>query len=320
MNEIDIRRLDMTLLLVFQELMRHRKLTAVAQRLGLTQSTISHSLRRLREAFDDELFLRHAGGVEPTARAQELEPVIRDILELARRALDRNEAFEPSHASGVVRIAMPDHHCALMVRPLIDLFARDAPGLQTSIRPLVRQQALDALAANEVDLAIGHFLKCQEGLSARLLLEDDHVVVARRDHPVIRRKLDLKSFARVDHLLVTLGGGLEGIVDRALARQDLKRRLVAGVPYFMPALAIVSRTDVIATIPRRHAEAFAADFALRIFEPPLELPSYRVAVAWHARNAKSGLIQWVVEALADIAGPRGQRGPDQASGRSSNRI
>jgi DNA-binding transcriptional LysR family regulator len=304
MNEIDIRRLDMTLLLVFAELMRHRKLTAVAERLGLTQSTISHSLRRLRGIFDDELFLRHAGGVEPTARAQELEPVVRDILELARKALDRSEAFEPARASGVVRIAMPDHHCALLTRPLIDLFAREAPGLQISVRPLVRQQALDALAGNEIDLALGHFLKCQEGLSARLLFEDDHVVIARRDHPVVKRKLDLKTFVRVDHMLVTLGGGLEGIVDRALSRQGLTRRLAAGVPYFMPALAIVSRTDVIATIPRRHAEAFAADFGLRIFAPPLELPSYRVAVVWHARNAKSGLIQWVVEALAAMTGPQ----------------
>jgi DNA-binding transcriptional LysR family regulator len=302
MNEIDIRRLDMTLLLVFQELMRHRKLTVVAERLGLTQSTISHSLRRLRDVFDDVLFLRHASGVEPTARALELEPVVRDIVELARKALTRDEAFAPAHASGVVRIAMPDHHCALMTRPLIELFSREAPGLQTSIRPLVRQQALDALAGNEIDLAIGHFLKCQEGMSARLLFEGDHVVIARRDHPVIKRKLDIKSFLRVDHVLVTLGGDLEGIVDRALARQGLTRRLVAGVPYFMPALAIVSRTDVIATIPRRHAEAFAGDFGLRIFEPPLALPSYRVAVVWHARNAKSGLIQWVVETLAATTG------------------
>ena len=301
MDKIDIRRLDMTLLLVFGELMRHRKLTVVAERLGLTQSTISHSLRRLRDVFDDELFLRHASGVEPTARAQELEPVIRDIVELARKVLDRNEAFEPARASGVVRIAMPDHHCALMMGPLTDRFARQAPGLQISVRPLVRQQALDALAANEIDLAIGHFLKCQAGLSARLLFEDDHVVIARKHHPVIKRNIDLKSYLRVDHILVTLGGSLEGIVDRALARKGLTRRLSAGIPYFMPALAMVSRTDVIATIPRRHAEAFATDFALRIFEPPLALPSYRVAVAWHARNAKSGLIQWVVEALAAMA-------------------
>jgi DNA-binding transcriptional LysR family regulator len=298
MDSIDIRRLDMMLLLVFQELMRHRKLTVVADRLGLTQSTISHSLRRLRDVFGDELFLRRAAGVEPTSRANELEPVIRDILELARKALDRSEPFAPASAAGVVRIAMPDLHGALLTPGLIELFKRDAPGLQVSIRPLIRQQALDALAANEIDLALGHFLKCQEGMTARMLFEDDYVVVARRDHPTIRGKAELDAFVAADHVLVTLGGDLAGIVDRALARKGLKRRIVAGLPYFMPVLAIVSRTDVIATMPRRHAAAFARDFGLQTLEPPVALRPDRVEVVWHARNARSGLIQWVVDSLA----------------------
>jgi DNA-binding transcriptional LysR family regulator len=297
MDPVDIRRIDMTLLLVFQELMRHRKLTVVAERLGLTQSTISHSLRRLRDLFGDELFLRRAAGVEPTSRANELEPVIRDIIELARKALDRNEPFAPGRASGVVRIAMPDLHAALLTPQLIALFKRDAPGLQLSVRPLIRQQALDALAANDIDLALGHFLKCQEGLSARILFEDDYVVVARHDHPTIRGAAELDAYVNSDHVLVTLGGDLAGIVDRALARKGLKRRIVAGLPYFMPVLAIVSRTDVIATMPRRHAAAYAADFGLQTLEPPVALRRDRVDVVWHARNAKSGLIQWAVDAL-----------------------
>ncbi|MBV9968684.1 MAG: LysR family transcriptional regulator, partial [Xanthobacteraceae bacterium] len=186
MDPVDIRRIDMTLLLVFQELMRHRKLTVVAERLGLTQSTISHSLRRLRDLFGDELFLRRATGVEPTSRANELEPLIGNMIELARKALDRNEPFAPGRAAGVVRIAMPDLHAALLTPALIALFNREAPGLQLSIRPLIRQQALDALAANDIDLALGHFLRCQEGMTGRMLFEDDYVVVARRDHPSIR--------------------------------------------------------------------------------------------------------------------------------------
>jgi DNA-binding transcriptional LysR family regulator len=297
MDTIDIRRLDMTLLLVFQELMRHRKLTVVADRLGLTQSTISHSLRRLRDVFGDELFLRRASGVEPTSRANELEPVIRDILELARKALARNDPFRPASAVGVVRLAMPDLHGALLTPELIALFKREAPGLQVSIRPLIRQQALDALAANEIDLALGYFLKCQEGMNAKMLFEDGYVVVARRDHPAIRGAVDIDAFVGADHVLVTLGGDLMGVVDHALARQGLKRRIVAGLPHFMPVLAIVSRTDAIATMPRRHAMAFAADFRLQTLPPPLALRPNRVDVVWHERNARSGLIQWVVESL-----------------------
>jgi DNA-binding transcriptional LysR family regulator len=300
MGTVDIRRLDMTLLLVFGELMRERKLTRVAEKLGLTQSTISHSLRRLRDAFGDDLFLRRANGVEPTSRAHELEPTIREIIELARKALDRTVEFTPGTASGVVRISMPDHHCALMTGPLLDIFRRQAPGLKMSIRPQVRRQALDALAANETDLALGYLWRVQEGMRARLLFEDTHVVVARMDHPVIHGTIDLDGFLAADHVLVSLGGDLEGIADRALARRGLKRRLAGAIPYFLPALATVARTDLIATLPRRHAEAFATSFRLQVLAPPIELNPYRVSAVWHERNATNQLIAWVVEQLVGI--------------------
>jgi DNA-binding transcriptional LysR family regulator len=300
MDAIDIRRLDMTLLLVFGELMRERKLTKVAEKLGLTQSTISHSLRRLRNAFGDELFLRRANGVEPTSRAHELEPLIRQVIELTRKALDRTTEFVPGTASGVVRISMADHHCALLTGPLLEKLRCQAPDLRISIRPQVRRQALDALAANDIDLALGFLWRVQEAMRARLLFEDTHVVIARKDHPRIRGIIDLDGFLAADHILVSLGGDLEGIVDRALARRGLRRRLTSAMPYFLPALATVSRTDLIATVPRRHARAFAEDFRLQVLDPPIELNPYRVSAVWHERNASSPLIAWVVEQLVHV--------------------
>jgi DNA-binding transcriptional LysR family regulator len=142
-----------------------------------------------------------------------------------------------------------------------------------------------------------------------MLFEDDYVVVARRDHPTVRGAVSVEAYVNMDHVLVTLSGDLVGIVDRALTRKGLKRRIVAGLPYFMPVLAIVSRTDVIATMPRRHAEAYAADFGLQTVEPPVALRRDRVDVVWHSRNAKSGLIQWVVDGLVamTLAPARGQK-------------
>jgi DNA-binding transcriptional LysR family regulator len=300
MDAVDIRRLDMTLLLVFGELMRERKLTKVAEKLGLTQSTISHSLRRLRDAFGDELFLRRANGVEPTSRAHELEPLIRQVIELTRKALDRTTAFTPGTASGVLRISMPDHHCALMTGPLLKIFRLQAPGLKMSVTPQVRRQALDALAGNEIDLALGFLWRVQEGMHARLLFEDTHAVIARIDHPTIRGAIDLDGFLAADHMLVSLGGDLEGIADRALERRGLKRRLAGAVPYFLPALATVARSDLIATVPRRHAMAFAEDFRLQILDPPIKLNPHRVSAVWHERNATSPLIAWVVEQLVAV--------------------
>jgi DNA-binding transcriptional LysR family regulator len=313
MSAVDIRRLDLTLLLVFAELMRHRKLTTVAERLGLTQSSISHSLRRLREAFGDELFLRRANGVDPTSRAQELEPIIREVIELTRKALDRTRRFDPPTASGIVRISMPDHHCAVLSPPLLDAFLRKTPNLQISVRALVRRAALEALAANEIDVALGHLWRLPEGMRAQILFEDGHRVVARKGHPLLRRPLDLERYLAAEHVLVSLDGDLRGVVDRALAQKKLKRKLAAAVPYFLPALAIAARTDLIATVPRRYAEAFAADFQLRLMPPPIAIPSHRVSAVWHERNDKSGLIKWVVEELVALTRPFAEAKRDASS-------
>jgi DNA-binding transcriptional LysR family regulator len=318
MNTIDIRKLDMTLLLVFQEVMRHRKLTAVAERLGLTQSSISHSLRRLRDVFGDELFLRRSNGVEPTARARELEPVVRGVIETLRGAIRIDEPFAPESVRGVVRISMVDHYCALVGAPLLRAIRQSAPNLQLSIRPLVRRAALGALAANDIDLALGLFWKLPKGLRGQKLFEETHRVVARKGHPLIRQKLDLKTFLAAEHLLVSFGGDLEGVVDQALAKLGKQRKLVAAMPFFLPAIATVAKTDLITTVPSRHALAFAETFRLNVYAPPIQIPRYMTGIVWHERNDGNALIRWTIGQLADVLASRecGGDGTRRASRRS----
>jgi DNA-binding transcriptional LysR family regulator len=304
MDNIDIRRIDVTLLLVFQELMRTRKMTATAERMKLTQSSISHALKRLREIFADDLFVRLPHGLQPTARAEELQATVDTILESLRSAVSGIDEFDPSRTRATIRISMPDHHCALIGAPLLDDLRKSSPGLQVLIRPLVRRAALDALLGNDIDLALGYFWRVPEGLESRVLFVDGHRVISRKDHPVIKgRKLSLDAYLKPAHVLVSLGGSLEGIVDRALARRNAKRRVVAGIPYFLPAIVAVATTDLISTIPARHAAAFAERFALNVHEPPVELPQYRAVLVWHRRHARSQLIQWFtarLEAVFDL--------------------
>ena len=299
-DQANIRKLDMTLLLVFQELMRHRKLTVVAQRLGFTQSAISHSLRRLREIFEDELFTRRPAGVEPTARALEIEPQIRALLELASDML-QGRSFSPSEASGVVRIAAPDYHSTLLAAPLIERVQKAAPGLQLSFRPLVRQAALQALEASDIDLALGYFWNIGDRFLSRVLYEDDYAVVARNNHWGIGKRLTFEEYLSAQQIVVSLDGSVTGIVDRVLAREGHSRKLVAAVPFFTTALATVSRSDLIATVPRRLADAFAPSFGLRVLEPPITIRPYRVSIVWHERNDKSALHRWVIAEIAECA-------------------
>jgi DNA-binding transcriptional LysR family regulator len=300
----------MTLLLVFQELMQHRKLTVVAQRLGFTQSAISHSVRRLREIFGDDLFTRRPTGVEPTARALEIEPQIRALLELAGEML-RGRSFSPAEASGVVRIAAPDYHSTLLAAPLIEKVRKAAPGLQLSFRPLVRQTALQALEASDIDLALGFFWNIGDRFLSCVLYEDDYAVVVRGGHAGIGKKLTFADYVNAHHIVVSLDGSVSGIVDRVLARDGHSRKLVAAVPFFTTALATVARSDLIATVPRRLAEAFAPPFGLRVLEPPISIRPYRVSIVWHERNDKSALHSWIIAEVEECAlgkDPRGRRG------------
>lgn len=301
MTDIDftaLRRFDMTMLLVFREIMRTRKLTLVAKRLGLTQSAISHTLSRLRDGFDDPLFLRKPHGLEPTARALDLEPAVSTILELAQAQLLSQVQFDPQTATRHLRIAAPDHHSAILGAPLSKLLELQAPSLRFSFNAAVRQDAIAMLEANTTDMVVGYFNETPPNCEAMKLYQEDYTVIASN----ARGTFDgtLASFLAARHLLVSFAGDLHGIVDDTLAKQGHKRQVVAAFPQFFPALATVSETNLIATVPRRFAEAYAAHFKLALHKPPVDIRSFPISVIWHRRNAKDGAINWVCKQLQNI--------------------
>ena len=151
----ELRRLDLTVLLVFLGLLRHRKATEVASDLGLTPSGVSQALKRLRDIFGDELFLRQPHGLEPTSVALSLVAPITAAVDSLREALGGTQPFVPDAAKGVVRLAAQDAVQASIVPALVRILSDEAPGLTLSVLPTARRAALDALTAGEVDLAVG---------------------------------------------------------------------------------------------------------------------------------------------------------------------
>jgi DNA-binding transcriptional LysR family regulator len=196
-----IRRLDMTQLLVFEGLMRLRKLTLVAEEIGLTQSAVSHIVKRLRENFDDELFLRRPSGVEPTARALALEPMIGEIVALSSRALLLDKDFDPQTEKRTIKIAGPDIHMALFSPLIIELFARQAPGLRLSFTNQARDDALDCLSAGQIDIAIGFFWKLPDHFEKQSLYSETYQIVMRRGHPLAKQEMDIDTYCAAQHLL-----------------------------------------------------------------------------------------------------------------------
>lgn len=299
-DQLKLRRLDLTVLLVFLGLMRHRKATEVAREMGLTQSAVSHALRRLRQIFGDELFLRRPHGLEPTAVAIAAEaPIQAAVLQLGA-ALSAPGGFEPGEAEGQVRIAAYDAELATLVPPLICRLCREAPGLTVAARALGRRDALDALARGEIDIALGFFWNLEEVFIATALLDEDYRVVGGRATKK-RGPLTLERYLALPHILVSPGGDLRDIVDQLLEREGRSRRVIAAVPLFFPALAAVRGSRAVATIPRRIADSYAEAFDLWVAEPPVAIRRFTIAAVRHRRNQTSPLHLWLTTLLAEIA-------------------
>ena len=296
-DQIDIRRLDMTLLLVFSELLRQRKLRAVGERLGLTQSAVSHALKRLRDIFGHELFVRRPHGVEPTARAVELEPLVDQILGLAHDVLMTKEAFDPAKVRRTLRIGMLDYGAILLGPKFLASTRAVAPELRVAIWFFGRAAAYSALASGEIDIALGVFPRTPADYLREELFRDDVVVVVRARHPRIRGHVSLAQYLAEDHVVVSQTGELRGYVDRDLAAIGAARRNVLALPSFVAALAMVGETDFLGTLPRRLAERFAGRLRLRCIEAPFATRPFTTSAIRHRREAQNPLINWAIERL-----------------------
>jgi DNA-binding transcriptional LysR family regulator len=310
-SDIELRRMDLTLLLVFEEAMASRKLSAAAKRLGLTQSAISHALKRLRGIFGDELFIRTPRGVVPTARALALRAPLAEAVALIAGTV-RTVGFDPSRAERTFRIAAPDYETALFAPLLAD--TRSA-GPLFIFQPLVRRQAIEALTSAEIDLVLGYSKDRYGGCERETLFEDDYLVVARTGHPVLGGELTIEQYTSLEHVLVSPGGTLSGIVDTALAAEGRSRHVVVAIPYFLAALATVARSDLIATVPRGIASLHGPSFGLGSIEPPMPIRRFPVSMTWDRRTSTDSAIMWLRERMRAVAKSAALRGTDSADGR-----
>jgi DNA-binding transcriptional LysR family regulator len=296
----ELRRLDLTLLLVFLGLIRHRKALDVAAELGLTQSAISQSLKRLRDIFGDDLFLRRPHGMEPTATALALEAPVAAAVDALRGALGAARAFDPATATGLVRLAALDAEQAVLVPPLAARLRELTPGVTLSVLALGRGAAMDALAEGRADLALGYVWDMPEAISCEPLYEESFLVAGLPDALPHAPLIDIDAYCDADHVLISPGGDLRGVVDSQLEAMGRSRRVILGLPAFLPALAAVAASDALVTLPARVAQAFAPGFGLTTAKPPVPVRAFPVSVFWHRRNDTDPRTSWIRQQLREL--------------------
>lgn len=292
-----LRRLDVTSLSVFVELMRHRKAVLVAERLNLTQSAISHILKRLRETFDDELFLRKPHGLEPTHFAGRLEGPISEALELLQSAVGEQKSFEAGTYEGTIRMCGFDYEVATILPPVLSRVNTLAPNMKISSVIAGRAEALDKLSTNEIDIAMGVFWEEQSDFIYEKLIEEEFVVVCRETLPEGVSTYPLEKFVRDNHLIVSPAGDLTGIVDESLAEIGHSRNVAASVPAFLPALVAASETGFLLTYPRTLARRYGHLHGLNVYEHPISVRPFTVYAVRHKRDRQNLALQWVIELI-----------------------
>lgn len=296
-TDVNVEDIDLNLLRAFDAVLQEKSVTGAAVRLGLTQPAVSNALARLRALFGDPLFVRTSAGMDATPFARELGEPVRQALALLESALAHGPGFDPATSTRAFRFYMSDLGQIEFLPPLIERAQRIAPGVRLEAVALDIEDIEGALAAGTLDLAVGFLPGLGPPVRRRQLFRDPYMCLMRRDHPV--RNLTRKSFLAAAHALVSYRGG-HRVIEEALERAGLARRIALRVPHFTVVPMVLERTDLILVLPERVAKVFQRRGGFRYVPPPVPIPPADVGVFWHERFDADPGNRWLREQLLDL--------------------
>jgi DNA-binding transcriptional LysR family regulator len=278
MREVNLRSVDLNLLVVLATLLAEANVTRAAAKAGISQPAMSRALGRLRALLGDPLLASGAAGLTLTPFARAMQPQLEAVLGDVRGLLAERR-FDPALLKGMVTFAGTDHQTIMLLPRVMRELSRQAPGLDVRVRPLTPATPALMLAGN-VDLGFGI---AETGTGTPLLREplyqDRFVTLLRENHPALG-DWTLARFVGLDHVLVTINDDGRGAVDAVLDGMGLTRRIALRLPHFFAAISIVAQTDMVVTLPATIARHFAAEFRLQILATPVDRPPFTVVSFW----------------------------------------
>ena len=283
--------LDLNLVFVAESLFRTQNVSRSARELGVTQSSVSHALGRLREHFHDPLFVRVARGVAPTEAAKALRTALEEVAEKGRALSRRREPLDPRVARGRFTLATTDYVEVLLMPRLLPRLRREAPGLQLSLRPTGGELPKAELESGLVDVACAGFYRdLPEGFLQTKLLDDDFAVGCRVDHPLAKSRLTRERFAAADKAIITLQGDFK---TKASEGQPDSASFVYGSYSFTGMAWTLCSSDLLLSAPRRLLQAYRAHFPIAILESPVPRPKLQLRMIWHALTDQDPVKRWL---------------------------
>jgi DNA-binding transcriptional LysR family regulator len=296
---MNISAANLNLFVAFDALIAANSVSRAAKQVGITQSAMSNSLRNLRALFGDPLFLRAAHGIVPTPRARELAGPVREALRLLERTLAPRQ-FDPAASTRTFVLITSDYVEFVLLPRLLARVRRQAPGVRLQMLPWVRHQVPEDIARGTADLMIGFYDQVPNHHRDTILFEERYACIVRRGHPQVRDRLTLRTYAGLEHIMVSLTAGASSGIDRALAARGHSRVVAIRVSHFLNVPPLVASTDLVASLSRRVAEPFARMLPLRLFDPPLRLRPSRVGMVWHDSVHDDPAHRWLRSTVAEV--------------------
>jgi len=306
---MNFQTFDLNLLRIFDAVMTEQNITRAAERLSTTQPAVSNALKRLREAVNDEILVRTARGMKPTARAEEIWPAVQAALASLENALSP-EHFDISSAKASLRIAMADSTANLLLPQVMERIRQEAPQIDIRMVPLPGRDPRPMLLNADTDLAVGSFpgvvAQLRDGqrrdvtLHHQRLYSGEPVCIMRAGHPLANKELTIDRYCESLHLLVSFSGRPSGPADDMLATLGRTRRIALTVNQFSTAFHIIARSDLIAIVPRHLIEASSFADQLVVETLPFQLPTVYVDMLWHERDTRHPVHKWLRETIMRV--------------------
>jgi len=298
---VHLSQVDLNLFVVLEAIYREGNLTRAGRQLKLTQPAMSHALKRLRELLKDPLFIREGANMVPTPFSRNMINDVRQALQILEVNLYEDRSFDPAHTRRNFQIGFWEIMEAMILPQLSRVMARAAPEISITTLRVKRREIENELASGSLDLVLDIPITMSDSIRQTPLFSDRVVVMARAGHPAISGELDLDTYLKQDHILVSSRRLGPSLVDAELNRKGRKRRIVLRCQHYFAACRVVSETDMLLTIPEHYAQLLNSRFNHRMYPFPLKsLQQLEIHMYWHESAENDPPNRWLREQIKKV--------------------
>ncbi|MDD0974165.1 LysR family transcriptional regulator [Pseudomonas fontis] len=293
---MNLSKVDLNLFIVFDAIYTEANLTRAGQIVGITQPAVSNALARLRETFNDPLFVRTAQGMVPTPMAQNIIGPVRNALSLLRVSVQESRIFNPLQANKTFRISMTDLTEAVILPSLFQRLRRLAPAVVIESFLCKRRETTKELAAGRLDFAVDAPLNTDPQVRHVKLMQDQYVCALRQGHPMAKDKISLDDYLAMTHIHISSRRNGLGYVDLALGKMGVQRKIALRSQHYLMASQVLQQTDMVMTVPER----FARRHQLNYVSLPVEVPALETHLYWHESTDQDPANRWMREQMIEL--------------------